>query len=36
MRGNAGAFVGFVVIAAGVAVGWTLGQWLTRRIGLTQ
>jgi hypothetical protein len=35
MKANAGAFIGFVVIAAGVAVGWTLGLYLTRRIGLS-
>lgn len=35
MRPSAGAFIGFAVIAAGVAVGWTLGLYVTRRLGLS-
>lgn len=35
MRLDGRAFVAAVVIAAGVAVGWTLGNWFTKRAGLT-
>ena len=31
---SVGAFTAFLVIAAGVSVGWVVGQWATKRMGL--
>ena len=35
MRADGKAFVGVIILAAGVAIGWTLGNLITRKLGLT-
>lgn len=35
MRADARAFILVIVIGAGVAIGWTLGNVVTRRLGLS-
>lgn len=35
VRLDARAFVAFAIVAAGVAVGWAAGNWITRKVGLT-
>lgn len=35
MKADAKAFIAVLVLAAGVAIGWTLGNVVTRRLGLS-